>query len=175
MKLSDEQKTQVVISALEERYKAAHNMRERSMRFTLWLSGLAIPIGWLLIEKQKLILSQKLALALFILALFGGTIWFLLGLQRGFQKNREVMIRCEKALGLHQTGDYLADRPLLSSEYGSSRRKWSDHFSTLSVWLLTVALSLFILIWKAPEPAPALAPENTIQTIIQLDKTKGER
>jgi Na+/glutamate symporter len=175
MELSNEQKTQVAISVLEERNKAAHNMRERSMRFTLWLSGLAIPIGWLLIEKQKLILSQKLALALFILALFGGTIWFLRGMQRGFQKNREVMIRCEEALGLHKTGDYLEDRPLLSTEYASSGKKWSDHFSTLSVWLLTVALSLFILIWRAPEPTPAPASQKTIPTLTQLDKTKGEK
>lgn len=171
MELTNEHKVQVAISVLEERYKAAHNMRERSLRFTLWLSGLAIPIGWLLIEKQQLAVSQKVALALFILALFGGTIWFLLGLQRGFQKNREVMIRCEQALGLFNTGDYLADSPLLGNEYSSSKRKWCDHFSTLSVWLLTIALSLFILIWNAPCPAPG----NTIPPITQLDKTKGEK
>lgn len=140
MEFSDEQKQKILLTMLQERYNASHTIRKRSLRFTLWLSGMAIPIGWLLISKQRLFLSEKFALALFIMALFGGTIWFLRGLKRGFTKNRKVMIRCEQALGLYEKGTYLADTALLSQEYGSPTQKRSDHFSTLSVWLQKIWL-----------------------------------
>lgn len=169
MKSFDDQKHQTLLAALQERYNASHNMRERSIQFTLWISGMAIPIGWLLISQQQLALVQKLALTLFIVALFGGTAWFMLGLKRGFLKNREVMIRCERALGMYETGVYLADSPLLSAEYCSTNRKWSDHFSTLTVWLLTVAMSLLILAWMAPHP---VSPGSNI---VKIEQIKGEK
>lgn len=142
---------------LQERYNASHIIRERSMRFTLWLSGIAVPIGWLLISKQQLSLGEKLALALFIVALFGGTIFFLHGLRIGFAKNREVMIRCECALGLFENGTYLADTAILSPEYRSTSQKWCDHFSTIGAWLLIIAISLQILIWTTPTSVKSAA------------------
>ena len=170
MEFTDEQKQKVLLAVLQERYNASHTMRERSLRFTLWLSGMAIPIGWLLITKQQLFIGQKLALAMLIVALFGGTIWFLRGLRRGFEKNRQVMIRCEQVFGLYEKGAYLADSALLSQEYGSPTKKLSDHFSTISVWLLTVAVSLQLLIWTAPT-----AVDSAVQQKITIDHVKGEK
>jgi hypothetical protein len=169
MELSDDQKRQTLMVVLQERYNASHKMRERSVQFTLWISGMAIPIGWLLISQQQLVFTQRLALTLFIVALFGGTIWFLLGLKRGFQKNREVMIGCEQVLGLYEEGKYLADRALLSLEYCRPGWRWSDHFSTLSVWLVTVAMSLLLLTWMAP------AHDKNRPNIIQVEQFKGEK
>ena len=153
MQLSDDQKLQVLVAELQERYNASHKIRERSIRFTLWISGMAIGLGWLLISQKALALSQSVALTLLITALFAGTLYFVVGLRRGFQKNREAMINCERALGMHDSGVYLADGPLLPTEYSRMNRKWSDHFHTLYVWLILVALSLLILTWTCPGPA----------------------
>jgi len=169
MDLSDDQKHQTLLAVLQERYNASHNMRERSIQFTLWISGMAIPIGWLLISQQQLVSAQRLALTLFVIALFGGTIWFMLGLKQGFRKNREVMIRCEQALGMYEEGIYLLDRSLLPPAYCCSGWRWSDHFCTLSVWLVTVATSLLILTWMAPEPVKVHA------NITQIEQLKGEK
>jgi hypothetical protein len=151
--LSDELKAQVLLAELQERYSASHKIRERSIQFTLWISGMAIGLGWLLISQKALVVSQRVALTLLIVALFAGTIYFMMGLLRGFRKNREAMIRSERALGMYDRGIYLADTSLLPTEYSHTKRKWSDHFCTLCVWLILVAVSLFILTWTCPNSA----------------------
>jgi len=169
MDLRKDQKLQVLLAELQERYNASHKIRERSTQFTLWISGMAIGLGWLLISQKIFVLSQRVALTLLIAALFVGTIYFIAGLRRGFRKNREAMIRCERALGMHDPGVYLPDTPLLPKEYSQTHRKWSDHFFTLCVWLIVVAVSLFILTWTCPNSTKN--PSSSIKT----QQIKGEK
>lgn len=164
MNLNENQRFQVTLAALQERYNVSHRIRERSIQFTLWISGMAIALGWLLISQQSLAFSQRVALTLLITAFFMGTLLFILALQRGFRSNREAMIRSERALGMHDAGIYLADAPLLPTEYNCTKRKWSDHFCTLCVWLILVAVSLSILTWTSPDPAKSL-PSNNIPQV----------
>ena len=159
MHLNEDQKLQVLLAELQERYNASHKIRERSIQFTLWISGMAIGLGWLLISQQALAFSQRVALTLLIAALFSGTLFFILGLGRGFRKNREAMIRSERGLGMHDSGVYLADTPLLPTEYSRTKHKWSNHFCALCVWLVLVALSLLILTWAGPDPAQNLSSD----------------
>ena len=159
MDLNKDQKLQVLLTSLQERYNASHKIRERSIRFTLWISGMAIGLGWLLISQKTFVLSQRIALTLLILALFAGTLYFLMGLKRGFRKNREAMINCERSMGMHDSGIYLAEGALLPTEYSRTDRRWSDHFHTLYVWLILVGMSLLILTWACPDPEKQL-PAN---------------
>ena len=69
VKLKDDHKIQILLIELQERYVAAHKMRERSTRFTIWLSGMAVGLAWLLISQKTLVLSQRLALTLLIATL----------------------------------------------------------------------------------------------------------
>lgn len=147
MELSEDQKVQVLLAELQERYNASHKIRGRSTQFTLWISGMAIGLGWLLTSPREFEPSQRIALTLLIVALFAGSLYFLMGLRRGFQKNREAMIRSERALSMHDPGVFLAAVPLLPSEYSQTKWKWSHHFHTLYVWLILVAVSLLILTW----------------------------
>jgi hypothetical protein len=70
MKLTDEQKFEVLKAELDERYNAAHKIRERSTQFTLWLSGMAIGLAWLLLSQNPLSSAQRTALTFLVLALF---------------------------------------------------------------------------------------------------------
>ena len=167
MHLNEDQKLQVLLADLQERYNASHKIRERSIKFTLWISGMAIGLGWMLISHKVLVLPQRIALTLLVLALFVGTLYFLMGLKRGFRRNREAMINCERALSMHDSGIYLADGPLLPLEYSRTNRKWSDHFHTLYVWLILVAVSLLILTWTCPEPKKKLSSN------IKTEQIKG--
>jgi ABC-type Fe3+ transport system permease subunit len=67
IQLSDDQKFQVLLAELAERYNAAHKIRERSTQFTLWLSGFAIGLAWLLVSQSPLPTSQRIGLTLLIL------------------------------------------------------------------------------------------------------------
>lgn len=166
--LNTDQRLRVLLAELQERYNASHKIRERSAHFTLWLSGMAIGLGWLLITQTALTLSQRIALTLFIFALFGGAVYFIIALHKGFLKNREAMIKIEKALGLYEPGFYLPETPLLPEEYKRPKRKWSNHFSTLYIWLIIVGLSLLILTWMSP--CPLKTNPSYIKKVEQTEK-----
>ena len=151
--LKGDQKIQVLLIQLQERYTAAHKMRERSTKFTVGLSGMVIGLAWLLISHQTLTIPQRLALTLLIATLWTGAGVLILGLRKGFQSNRSAMIKSERALCMYETGIYLQEDSLLPMAYKRTRGKWNDHFSTLCVWLCLVALSLLILAWTCPDHA----------------------
>jgi len=145
-----EDKLKILLAELQERYAASHKIRERSLQFTLWISGMAVGLSWLLISQKILAFAQQIALTLLIVVLFGGALHFIMGLQRGFQNNRKAMITIERVLGMHEASVFLPNTPLLPPEYEKTEGKWSSHFCTLSVWLGLVTLALLILIWAHP-------------------------
>lgn len=155
IQLTDDQKFQVLLSQLQERYCAAHNMRERSTRFALWISGMAIGLAWLLISQPAMSLMQRIALTLLIAALSTGSFVFMNALSRGFKNNRAAMIECERSLQMHETGTYVAGCSLLPAAYAENSRRWSDHFSTLIVWMSIVSLAPIILTWTCPHKTVA--------------------
>jgi hypothetical protein len=167
IKLDDNQKLQVLIIGLQERYHASHQIRGRSIQFALWISGMAIGLSWLLICQTSLELFQQIALTLLIGTLFSGTIYFMAGLRRGFSNNRKAMVICERALLMHDSDVYLADEPLLPKEYNKTGKKWGDHFRTIYVWLILVALSLVILTWSCP------SAERQITISNKTEQTQG--
>ena len=130
-----EQKFQVLMAALQERYDSSHKIRDRSTQFTLWISGMAIGLAWLLVSEAILSLSQRLALTLLAAVLYLGALFLVRALQRGSCRNREAMIRVERALGMHEKGYYLPDAALLPDQYGQTARKWSHDSCTLPIWL----------------------------------------
>lgn len=168
MQIQDDHKIQVLLIELQERYAATHKMRERSTQFTIWLSGMAIGLAWLLISHNALALSQRLALTLLIVTLWTGGGVFVLGMSKGFRNNRTAMIRTEQSLGMYEIGIYLQEESLLPAAYKQTKGKWNDHFSTLCVWLCVVALSLFVLVWTCPE-----SPGNKISLDKKIEQIKG--
>jgi hypothetical protein len=165
IQLSDDQKFQVLLAEMAERYNAAHKIRERSTQFTLWLSGFAIGLAWLLVSQSPLSTSQRIGLTLLIAILFCAAFYFIVGLGRGFRANREAMVRVERALGMYDSGVYFTDSALLPPEYGLTNRKWSHHFFTLYVWLAVTAVSLLYLTWTRPLTEKEVSPTNKIEEI----------
>ncbi len=162
MNFNDDQKVQVLLAQLQERYSAAHNMRERSTQFALWISGMAIGLAWLLISNPSMTLMQRIALTMLIAALSIGSFIFLKGLQKGFSNNRKAMIDCERSLKMFEPGTFNAECALLPESYSENNQEWSDHFNTLIIWISIVILSLVILTWTCPQ-TPAADPQ-AIQT-----------
>lgn len=170
IQLKDDQKIQVLLIELQERYAAAHKMRDRSTRFTIWLSGMAVGLAWLLISQKTLVLSQRLALTLLIATLWTGAGIFIMGLRKGFQSNRKAMIKSEQALGMYETGIFFKEKSLLPSAYKRTNSKWNDHFSTLCIWLCVIAFSLLVLAWTCPEK------DNTkVSFDKKIEKIKGDK
>jgi len=165
MQLNDNHKIQILIAELQERYNASHKIRERSTQFTLWISGMAIGLAWMLISNPTLTVFQRAAITILIAALFMGSLYFIISLWRGFKKNREAIIRCERGLGMHNAGVFIAEEALLPSEYNDNKSRWSDHFCTLCIWLVVVLISLILLTWSCPSSKSSCRGETSCQKV----------
>lgn len=146
--LSDDQRFQVLMAQLGERYSAWHQMRSRSMQFTLWILGLAVAVSWKLLQEPCADSYQRIAATVLVLSMGGASLYFLTSLARGVQKNREALINVETALGNHATGQFLQERAVLPAEYTDTRPRPSSHFRTLYTLLTVTFLYLLAAIWS---------------------------
>ncbi len=127
---------------LQERNHAWHEIRARSMQFTLWILGLAVAASWHLLQEPCDGLRQKLAVTVLVIALSLVSVYFLQALARGTKKNRDALITIETELGLHD-----AESPTLPKEYKQPKTGWSAHFLTLYALLAVTGLYLLAAIW----------------------------
>jgi hypothetical protein len=107
--LKEEQRIQILIGQLNERYQAWHQMRDRSTQFTLWFLGLAVAASWKFLQEPSGDLLQKAAATTLVLLIGCAAFYFLKSLSGGLRTNREVLIKTETALGLHSRGTILHD------------------------------------------------------------------
>lgn len=150
MEISEKQKLDVLLAQLQERYNASHKMRDRSMQFALWILGFGLGMGWLLINETKLSCLQQVMITLFLVLLNITTLWFLYAIRRGFENNRQIVIRLETILKLHEQNSYGIAESVLPPKYSNMKRKWTGHFETLYVIVLVVFITLILLTWTNP-------------------------
>lgn len=160
--LSSEQRFQVLMAQLNERYQAWHHMRERSMTFTLWILGLAIAVSWKLLSAPCSSMLQRIALSVFTLALGAAAFHFLKSLARGVHNNRCALINVETALEVHQQGRHLPDKAILPKEYTTTKPRASAHFFTLYILLAITGAYLMASIWLPLTPKK-VQPNNSPQ------------
>ena len=173
MQIDEKDKANILLNLLKERYEASHKMRERSLKFTIWILGFAIAIVWILLNGVSLTLHQKWILTSLIIIIGGITFWFLYAVERGFNKNRKVMIDLEEVLGCYKEGVYIDSKALFPKEYKEIKKKsLIAHFTSMYVLIFPIALIIILLIWLGPtqqHQKEARTPlEN--QKIEQIDK-----
>ena len=149
--LKEDQRIQILVAQMNERYQAWHHMRDRSTQFTLWILGLAVAASWKFLQEPSDNLIQKAAATILVLLLGGAAFYFLKSLAGGVRTNREVLIKIETALGVHSRGTILHDKVILPPEYKDMRPRPSAHFCTLYVLLLVISIYLLTAIW-IPSP-----------------------
>lgn len=100
--MNDEQKINILLSALEERYRSIHIIRERVQNICLWLLGIFLAVsGWviqstiILTTPQKIIYIVGTLVAFYVLRFL-----YLTDLNRGFKTQQIVATRIEKKLQL---------------------------------------------------------------------------
>ena len=164
MEIDEKQKLTVLLSLLNERYNAAHKMREKSLQFTMWILGLAVALVWILVSGTYLICFQKLVLTALVVILGFSAISFLRSLESGAAKNHKVMIELEKALGCYDKGTYLASEALLPESFKRDYRgSWRSHFKSIYILVIPIALLIVLLIWASPVKQTSAKGQNAAQ------------
>lgn len=173
MDINQKDKMAVLLELLNERYNASHKIRERSMRITIWILGLAVAFIWILVSGSPLTFAQKSILTVLVIILGAVTFWFIHSLEKGFHRNRTVMINLEEALGCYEEGLYLVSKTLFPSEYRQIKKKsWSSHFRSIYLLIIPVAILIIALIWLRP---PLEAKDSKIDKTKQELKTQTEK
>ena len=137
---TEDQRIQILIAQMNERYQAWHHLRDRSTQFTLWILGLAVASSWWLLQDASDNMSQKIAVTALIIILGGTAFYFLKSLAGGVRKNREVLIKIETALGVHSRGTIIHENVILPHEYKEIKPRLSAHFCTLYVLLSAIII-----------------------------------
>ena len=104
LSINDEQKVNILMSALDERYASLRVIRERVQSIGIWSLGLLITAsGWVIQSDVSFSFTQKVMLltGLFI-AFYALRFRYLADLERGFKKQQQVAVRLEKALGMYE-------------------------------------------------------------------------
>ncbi len=109
MKINEEQKVNILIQSLNERYKSVHVIRERVQTVSIWILGILLGFtGWLFQSNISFSFSKKFCLIILLLAVWSTLRWFYFNdLQKGFNSQRQVAAKIEDSLGLFNEGVYL--------------------------------------------------------------------
>ena len=103
--ITEDKKVEILLAALDERYKAIHAIRDRVQNVGLWSLGLLLGAGgWIIQSDLRLTCFEKAVyLVGAILAFLVLRFSYLEDLERGFQRQQKATVRIEKALKLYET------------------------------------------------------------------------
>lgn len=103
MKVLNDEKNMVLLSALEERYRSIHIIRDRVYNFSLWTLGILLgSAGWLFQSSIHLCVYEKVGI-IFLLFISSTILklFYLDNLQKGFKSQRDIASKLESLLGFY--------------------------------------------------------------------------
>lgn len=123
-KITHEQKVQILLNALEERYKSIHTIRDRVQNVSLWVLGLFVTAGgWLLQSDNTFLVKEKIFFGLVILvSVIVLRVFYLNDLEKGFKAQQRIQAKIEDALGLCTPGVFV-DGSIYPKEWSASGTK----------------------------------------------------
>lgn len=168
MNIPEEKKIDILSAQLQERYVALHNMRDRSMRFVLWVLGFGLALAWVSISEAVFTFGQKIAITGLLLTFAIVADLFVRAIHCGFNANRQTMIRIEKALGLYDPGSYGTAEGVLPRAFADSNPGWTGHFGMLYLLVSIITILLLVLTWTNP----CGSARHVDQTILKQGNTQ---
>lgn len=102
MKIQEDQKVNILMNALDERYKSIHIIRERVQTVSIWILGILIGAsGWLFQSNICFSLYHKLFSVILLFIVWATLRWFYFNdLKKGFSTQMRVATKIEDSLGL---------------------------------------------------------------------------
>jgi hypothetical protein len=102
MQIPEDKKIDVLINALDERYKSIHTIRERVQTVSIWILGILIGAGGWLFQSNMCFSVYDKFFSVILLSIIWGTLrWFYFNdLQKGFNSQMRVATKIEDSLCL---------------------------------------------------------------------------
>ena len=102
MKIHEDKKVDILLNALDERYKSIHTIRERVQSVSIWILGILIAASsWLFQSSICFSMYHKFFSIILLLIIWATLRWFYFkDLQNGFNSQMRVTAKIEDSLGL---------------------------------------------------------------------------
>jgi hypothetical protein len=97
----------ILISALSERYKSIHIIRERVQSISVWVLGLLLGAAAWIYQSDMYFNKPEFLIIAIIIVLVWFSLWkfYLDDLKKGFNSQRRVAAKIEKNLGFYENGE----------------------------------------------------------------------
>lgn len=139
----------ILLNALDERYKSMHIIRERVQVISIWILGFLITgSAWIYQSEICFILIEKVILVIIVLCVWVALIKFYFNdLEKGFNSQRRIAAKLERALGFYEKGYFLNDKKnFYPKEWQYSGEKNSEgKFISNTLNLIAIGFVLLIL------------------------------
>lgn len=151
MNISDDKKVEVLLSALEERYKSIHEIRNRLQNISIWSLGIMLAAsGWLFQSDIYLFKHAQITLLIVVASLiFILFKTYIKDLEKGFKNQQKVAADIESALGFFED-NVLTSKALYPLRWQNSGTDIGEgkYFSSTGILIISggIILALTILL-----------------------------
>lgn len=149
--MNEDNKTTILLAALEERYKAMHIIRGRLQNLAIWVLGILFAAsGWLFQSDVYLQHHEQVMLILFLVLITAVLFTtYIKDLEKGFKGQQKVAAKIENALGFYTEGAFMAET-VYPNEWKKAGTEdgTGKYFDTNKIMIITgvIVLSLTILV-----------------------------
>ncbi len=123
---------EILLKELVGRRQALSEIRNTAYKIVAAVAAAGITLFWLLLTERQLTVIQTIFLSLFVIILTFFVYVFLTSLHKGFQNNREIMVKLENCLGLYENR-------LLPEDFKSTQVRRSDFLSMTKLFVLFIS------------------------------------
>jgi len=149
MEFNNMEKLGILKTLLKEKYTAENIMRERCLKFTLWILGYLMGFFWLLLtSKYNFGLFTKILLTLIVILTGYISFHFIHSIETGFKVNRKLIIKIEDLLNLYSKNTFIEGESLYPKDYKKSIKKSTSFFISLYLPLIFIHIILMLTIWR---------------------------
>lgn len=147
-----EQKINILLQSLKDRYEAMHIIRKRVQDICIWILGILFAAsGWIYksdwqLDKEEKIIYSLIIFICFLLIRFV----YLSDLDKGFKKQQQVAVKIESVLGLFDTDFMDGVGQIFPEEWKKAgNNNCKGNYFKSSYYLLYLGFLLIILaIWS---------------------------
>ena len=147
--INNDNKTDILLAALDERYKSIHAIRERVQSIGVWALGILFGTGGWLIQSGVALSSFEKGIYLFgvVVAFIVLRFYYLEDLCKGFKNQLRITARLEKTLGLFSPNFFdSSDTPIYPKEWEKSgTQEGNGNFFYASYLLIYVGIVFLVI------------------------------
>lgn len=147
--ITPENKLQILLAAVEERYKSIHIMRDRVYKISIWTIGaFLVVVGWVAKAGSDFSCLSSAFITVAVVLSSGCVYLYIRDIEKGFKSNFKTLVKVEKLLGFYSSKFFDdAEESLYPKEWSKTKDRPGNFFIYSYLMLLVGAIILVGEVW----------------------------